>query len=502
MQSERRLKATAWAALAFVHRWLGIGGALLFLLWFVSGIAMMYVRMPELPEHERFERAARIPLDALRVPLADARAAAGSSSSALEIAMLGTRPVYRFGGPRPVTVFADRLERFSGLDATFASALARMFSLESGPPVPAGVLDGPDQWTLQLRPHLPLYRFTLGDTAGSEIYLSSLTGEVVMRTTRRERLLAYIGPVAHWLYLPVIRRNGALWTNVIVWSSSIGCVLCLTGLLAGAIRFAPFRPYGMRSGTSRSPYAGWMKWHHYAGLIFGVITFTWTFSGLLSMDPFPFLSGPGLDAAQRQAVTGSTREGPDDETLRRAIGAISERIVPKEMRLIWFRGEPYWMASQNEERRILISARHPEAGIFERFGAADLEAAARAASPGGAIPILSWLDDYDSYYYARDRALPLPVLRAQYADGTWLYLDPRRGAISAVMQPADRVNRWLYHGFHSLDPAWLRTRRPAWDLTVIALSLGGIAGVATSLVPAWRRLRRVAFSAMRRRMSA
>jgi hypothetical protein len=27
-------------------------------------------------------------------------------------------------------------------------------------------------------------------------------------------------------------------------------------------------------------------WHHYAGLLFGVVTLTWTYSGLLSMGPF------------------------------------------------------------------------------------------------------------------------------------------------------------------------------------------------------------------------
>ena len=41
------LRGRGWATLAFVHRWLGVCGCLLFLTWFLSGIAMMYVRMPE-----------------------------------------------------------------------------------------------------------------------------------------------------------------------------------------------------------------------------------------------------------------------------------------------------------------------------------------------------------------------------------------------------------------------------------------------------------------------
>lgn len=483
-----RSSARAWSLLAFVHRWLGVAGALPFMVWFASGIAMMYVGMPDLREQDRLDRAATIPADALRVPIADARAAAGTPAGAVQIAMLDTRPVYRFGGPRPVTIFADRLERFNGLTATSADAVARGFAAGDRSPIARGVLDTPDQWTLQLRPHFPLHHFALDDPAGTEIYLSTLTGDVVMRTTRRERALAYAGPVAHWLYLPVLRRNGALWTKVIVWSSSIGLVLCLTGLVAGVIRFAPFRPYLLRGRPARSPYAGWMKWHHYAGLIFGVITFTWTFSGLLSMDPFPSLSGRGLDSTQRQAIAGAARDLPDDDAIRGALRAISDRIAPKELRLIWFRGEPYWMARGAGRQQLLVSARRPESGTFDRFSDADVEAAARAAAPEGTTTI-AWLEGYDSYYYDRHGLLPLPVLRAQFGDGTWMYLDPARGAIAGVVQSPDRVNRWLYHGLHSLDPAWLRTRRPLWDIVVIALSIGGLAGVATSLVPAYRRIR-------------
>jgi hypothetical protein len=80
-----------------------------------------------------------------------------------------------------------------------------------------------------------------------------------------------------------------------------------------------------------------------------------------------------------------------------------------------------------------------------------------------------------------------------------MYLDPARGAIALVVRRPDRVNRWLYHGLHSLDPAWLRNHRPLWDIVVIALSIGGFAGVATSVVPAWRRLRRYARRAGRTR---
>ena len=53
-----------------------------------------------------------------------------------------------------------------------------------------------------------------------------------------------------------------------------------------------------------------------------------------------------------------------------------------------------------------------------------------------------------------------------------------------------RLNRWLYHGLHSLDVPFLYYRRPLWDAVVIVLSLGGFVLTLTTLVPAVRRLRR------------
>jgi hypothetical protein len=53
-----------------------------------------------------------------------------------------------------------------------------------------------------------------------------------------------------------------------------------------------------------------------------------------------------------------------------------------------------------------------------------------------------------------------------------------------------RLNRWLYHGLHSLDFPFLYYRRPLWDIVVIVLSIGGLIVSASPLVAACRRFRR------------
>jgi hypothetical protein len=121
-----------------------------------------------------------------------------------------------------------------------------------------------------------------------------------------------------------------------------------------------------------------------------------------------------------------------------------------------------------------------------------MEQAARAAMPGAAVVDAAWLTEYDAYYYAKKDERPLPVLRVRFADpdATWLYVDPSRGAIALNHGRVSRAERWLYHGLHSLDfPGFYQSGR-LWDVVLILLSIGGTALSVTTLLPAWRRLRR------------
>jgi hypothetical protein len=307
---------------------------------------------------------------------------------------------------------------------------------------------------------------------GTVVYVSEHTGEVVLMTTAAQRRIAYAGAVLHWLYFTPLRVHSAIWSAVIVWVSAAGSVMCLLGLA-----------WGITAGI-RSPYRGWLRWHHYAGLAFGVVTFGWVFSGMLSMDPWDWHPGTTPTREQREAFSG----GPLD--LIRSAKALAARSemrasgsgtasAEREIDISTFRREP----------RVVVDGRAAGAIADDR-----LLAAARDALHGAEIADRSRLDAYDAYYYDRDGELALPVLRVRFADAaaTWLYIDPGRGAIVRKEVRLSRLNRWLYHGLHSLDFPFLYYRRPLWDLVVIVLSLGGLASVVTAAAPAWRRLRRLA----------
>jgi hypothetical protein len=114
-----------------------------------------------------------------------------------------------------------------------------------------------------------------------------------------------------------------------------------------------------------------------------------------------------------------------------------------------------------------------------------------AALPGVPIVDATLIDRYDAYYYSRD-LLSLPVLRLKLGDveGTWVYIDPAMSRIAAQVTRRERIQRWLYHGLHSLDFPWLYDRRPLWDLVVLTLCLGGTALSAIGAVLAARRVTR------------
>ncbi len=139
-----------------------------------------------------------------------------------------------------------------------------------------------------------------------------------------------------------------------------------------------------------------------------------------------------------------------------------------------------------------MSVSHPENGAFTSFPREAMAEVARATMPGIAVKDAVWLTAYDSYYYDPRSSRPLPVLRVRYDDPqeTWLYVDPSRGAVVQRNEKVTRLRRWLYQGLHSLDFPFLYYKRPLWDIVVIVLSIGGTVLSATTLIPAWRRLKR------------
>jgi hypothetical protein len=518
--------------LIYSHRWLGIVLGIVFVAWCVSGVVLMYYGVPHLTAGERLMRLPPLDLSSIRVTPAEAARQFKDPPRRLRISMHGDRPVYRFNTGRVfgrwTLVYADTGEAVAPLDRDGALMWLRGYLAEERTLRYDAYLERPDTYTRlpAMQTHFPLHRVALDDAAGTEYYVSERSGEAVMKSDRRTRLLGLFGYITHTFFF---FRQQSWWSALLQWVSWIGLAMCLTGAVVGVWRYglsARFRHKGVRS---RSPYVGWMKWHHYAGLLFGGLTITWVFSGLVSLDVIPGIRetrySPQQVAEGARSVQG---EGAiidvaalSLDRLRTATETVSRSFMAKELELLQFGGEPYLIAYRAptadelgawesrsgmdfvtptpEGEHVLISPRQPDR-TFARFDDDTMMRVARAAMPGAAIRDAVWLDEYDDYYYKTvssfdlglpRMAKPLPVLRVRYDDAadTWLYLTSSPGQILKV-ERLDRANRWGYYGLHGLDFAFLYRNRPWWDIVAVALLVGVGVSTVTSLVPACRRLAR------------
>jgi hypothetical protein len=506
--------------LILLHRYLGIPLSALFVLWFVTGIAMMYVGgMPALDPSARLERLPALDLAAVRLTPAEAAARAERGFGQARLTTVLDRPAYRFDSRYgSATVFADDGSPLAAIDVEQAKGVAaRFLNTQQQSISHLATVDRPDQWTLLLGRELPLYKLGVADGAGTQVYVSPEAAEVRLVTTQRTRALAWIATIPHWFYITPLRVNQPAWYWTVVIASGIGCVLAALGIVVGVVQLFGGRPARF-IGTRR--YAGGMWWHQVLGLVFGVFALTWVFSGLLSMEPFDWTNAEGLRIGE-QTLAG----GPLELERFPAFDAVGwkDALSDGQLKELEFRrvaDHPYYLArfaandaeldprrerlhqpyqvggrAQPQHRLIDASTLAPHA---EPFAPEALLGRLTAAAGGAHAVAHEVLREYDSYYYSRGRQAPLPVLRVKFDDPleTWVYVDTELGQVVATIHRLNRLERWLYNGLHSLDFGFWYDKRPLWDIGMIGLSLGALAMSAIGL---WFGVRRVKLDVARLR---
>ncbi len=480
-----------WRATVITHRYLGVAVGLLMLVWFASGIVMMYVPYPELTDKDRFAALAPIPWEAC-CSLNAQTFADDDLIRAVQVQSLAGEPVLRVrpegrpGRMSSLGISGPSLE----IDAKKARAVVRDVAPRimgrAAEPVREEIIDR-DQWTVgdAGQGNRPLFHFVFDDPAGTHIYVSGMTGEVVLWTTASQRFWNWLGAIPHWLYFTELRSNGPLWAQIVIWTSLLGGFLTIIGLYLGISQFR-------RGSNGRlSPYRGWFYWHHIAGLVFGIVTLTWVVSGTLSMNPWGFLEGGGGN--ERIRLAGEPHPWRD---IRHSLEALKANPPPGDVvnvRSAPFEGKLFWLAVRQDGMTSRLDADGQPAAVSN----VDLGAAAERLAGTEAIASQELMAEEDAYYFAfsvaeRSDPPPFPVYRIILNDTehTRYYLDPRTGELLGKVDANRRGQRWLFSGLHRLDfAAWLRIR-PVWDIITLALLFGGIGVTATGSYLALSRIKR------------
>ena len=155
-----------------------------------------------------------------------------------------------------------------------------------------------------------------------------------------------------------------------------------------------------------------------------------------------------------------------------ALAQVPADLHVKVLEFTFFAGEPVYLATEAPQKSRVIPVRFPSAAFFDPDIVATV--LARASRPSEVVEA-RLVEKYEAYYLDRHHDLPLPVLfiRLNDPDHSMYYVDVRTARIVAAYSARSRWNRWLYHGLHSFDLPWLYRYRPAWDIFVLVLLLGG-----------------------------
>ncbi|EIG57228.1 PepSY domain-containing protein [Bradyrhizobium sp. WSM1253] len=468
-------------AIVLLHRWLGIAFCLLFAMWFATGIVMHFVPFPSLTEAERF--AGLVPLDRAetRLAVADVVAASGiADATRVRLIQRSDGPVYVVAGPSR----ADAVRASDGGGASVASSEvalaiardhARSRGLDAARPAIVARADY-DQWSVPngFDRHRPLFRVALGDAAGTELYVSSLTGEIVLDTTRSERGWNLAGSVLHWIYPTVLRSNWSLWDRVVWTLSLLALIAALLGAVLGLARIKP------QSGLIGSPYRGWHALHHLIGLAAMVFVLSWIFSGWLSMDHGRLFSRGQLTSAES-----SVMNAPPNWTAARSLDR--QPVSPSVREIEWFafNGTLYRRDRTGVAAQTLIKAGDaPRDGPTGSLDVHEVQGlTARLAAGCGAPSILADNDNYP----AQSTVPGAPVYRSSCGD-LWFDIDGADGNLLQRLDSSRRAYRWFYGALHTLDFPVLVAHPLLRDGLVVGLCALGFLFSITGIVIGSRRL--------------
>lgn len=471
-----------------IHRWTGIVLCVLFAVWFISGVVMMYVPFPSFRGEERVSVAKPIEWDRVRLGPQDVLEKLGAeiAPDEMRLEMTGGEPLYRIStGDARRAWSASTGAEIRDIGSARAAEIAESMA---GVPSESVMQVERDQWvvTKAFARIAPFWRVRMADGKGTDIYVTRKTGEIVQNTDRWERFWNWLGAVPHWIYFEFLRIYQEPWRQVVIWTSGVGIIGSILGVWIGILRVRLKRRY---ASGSTSPYRGWMKWHHIAGLLGGIFVITWTFSGWLSMSPFgglPRGDSSGISERYTGAEVPLFAQTDLAHLAKTAQGA-------RELRFVHIGGTPVILAVDAEGRKRALDGGTAEP-IVPKIAA--IEAWAQAAVQDGRLVSTETLKRHDAYWYAtgdpRRDGRPLPVLRLKFDNSfrTWLHIDPATGELLGQTDRGGRGYRWLFSALHSFDLPILLEHRWLRDALMIALSLAGLIISVSGVVVGWRYLGR------------
>lgn len=452
------------------HKVLGTLLSILFLVWFLSGLVMIYHTFPKVSQADRLARMDLLSHRSLPdIATMEQHREIQEPIRQLSLSSYMGQTCFQVGGGSASQLIpADSSEQLPAIDEAYLRSVASRWN--PAPVARIDTLNRLEQWIPfgSLKREFPIYKFHFADAEKHQLYLSSQSGNVLQYTDRKSRFWAWLGAIPHWIYFTSLRQDVKLWSDVVVWLSGIGCLMCVAGLYMGIRAWL----IGRRRGQL-SPYKKfWYKWHYLTGLLFGLPVLTFCFSGMMSLSR---VQEWGIEAKlpfQPMQELQKLAPAPADYPLdyRQVIEAYPMQI--RQMEWSHFGSIPLYKLYTDQGEQV-IDARQAGKVVPLQLTADEVVNMLSEIHTDKPTEV-KLIDRYDSYYIHAKRKLDLPVWKITFndVDKSCYYVHPLTGQCRYVNRPA-RWNHWSYPALHSLHFRLLADHPLLWSLVMWCLMIGG-----------------------------
>lgn len=476
------------------HKITGITAAVFFLMWFASGLVLLYHKYPKVTEKEMYSR-----MDVLRESKLPE---IGMIPGMTDTTKIKTLSVARHLGHTAWTISTKSSRKDNAMSAKSDTGKKLIFAGDSLLPLSsptrpqldsiariwagsenitsADTLNERGQWILyeKYEKQLPIIRYKFDNPKKSEIFISIKNGEVVQESTRPERIWSYVGAIPHKLYIPSIRTDMKLWENTLL----AGALLCLAASLSG-IYIGIY--YLLKNKRKHRHFATPFKrkvwrYHHISGLIFGIFLIGWGISGCLSMQRIPkWMVGYEGD----YLVSSSRLWGKKNLQLEKYKLNYKDlfKCYNDIKSISWehFGNIPAYHIVAGEEEHYIDASHSGEVKALD-IPQEEIGKAVRRCFGDSVGFTMTLMNEYDEYYLAYKGNQPLPVWKVEIDnnDGSRLYVSPADGYVKYLNRNR-MAKKWLFAAPHYLDAKWFMLHQDVRYASLWILCLGGIFVILT-----------------------
>ena len=451
------------------HRFSGTIMAFMMLVWFLSGFVLLFYEFPEWENKNQLQYLKNISSDEISFP-------DSVIAKKTEIYKLNNDLVYKFDD-----VVCDQsfqpIKKLSIQNAV--KFVSEKFDI-SFKNYETESISEPDIWlkSNSIKCCSEIIKINFDDKNKSQVYLNLNTAEIIQFTTEEERFFAWIGAIPHLIYFKDFSGSNFFWKWIIFFLSGFGSLMAFAGLMSGLIKSVrkkkkKLTPYGSRL----------YKLHHYLGFVFGLVTFTWVFSGLMSLQPLELFLDKTEEILLKEKwnsnFTNAVIEKTDFQNLNfNNVKKISiTNFSDEQINILKF--------SEFEEVRLLSGEFH------NRNSEILIEQIVKHIQFVYDLPVeqIKVLNSFDNYYFEKKRKKNLPVIKVEFKNNikSIFYFDPLNYEIVKTTNKISRLNRWVYKALHRFDFLNLNLRKP---LMLFLLAGGTLLSITGTLFYFRKKIKR------------